>query len=224
VVDLHAAFGIAAALVSLLGYPIYALEFLGPGTGLRATLFRALGLRGGTSPRLVSWVLWTAVQAVIFSGADALGATDTNWLPLAYLAGCAGVSALAIRHGDRSVSALDLACGALGSASLVLLFGARNPLAALCLAIAADSLASVPTLWSVWKDPRNESLAGWLCFLLGGLLNLGALPSLDPRAWTFETAGYTLIVLVQQAWVVGRIALARRPRPLWNRRRDVHET
>lgn len=200
--------GLVAALVSLLGYPVYLLDMLGPGAGgWRARAFHVLRLRGGTRPRLVSWVIWTALQAVIFLGARAGGATDTNWLPVAYLLGCLAVSAVAAGVGDRDLGPVDLGFGALAVLSLVLLVGAREPRAALVLAILTDSLASAPTLWSVLRDPRHESLAGWLFFLAGGLLNTLAFPPID--AWSFETVGYTLVVVAQQGFVVGRLLWAR---------------
>ncbi len=196
--------GLVAALVSLLGYPVYLLDMLGPGDGgWRKRAFHALRLQGGTRPRLVSWVIWTALQAVIFLGARAGGATDTNWLPLAYFLGCLGVSVVAWWVGDRDLSRVDLGFGALAVLSLALLVGAREPRAALGLAILTDTLASAPTLWSVTRDPRQESLAGWLFFLAGGLLNTLAFPPF--HAWTFEAVGYTLVVVVQQGFVVGRI-------------------
>jgi hypothetical protein len=211
--DLQATAGIAAAIVSLLGYPIYALDLLGPGeAGWRRRLFLTLRLRGGTAPRLVSWVIWAAVQGVIYSGARELGAEATNWLPLAYFLGCAGISALALRFGERRIGVLDAVCGAMALASLALLLGADDAFSALCLAILTDTLASVPTLVAVWREPRGESLPGWVCFLAGGLLNFLALPTLDPRGWSFETAGYTCVVVLQQAYVVGRIMAAGRLR------------
>jgi len=200
--------GLLAALVSLLGYPVYLLDMLGPGAGgARAWAFHALRLRGGTRPRLVSWVIWTALQAVIFLGARAGGATETNWLPLAYGVGCLGVSAVALRVGDRSLSRVDVAFGSLALVSLVLLVGAEAPRLALMLAILTDTLAGVPTLWSAWREPRNESLAGWLLFLAGGLCNTLAFPPL--AGWSLETVGYTLVVVAQQGFVVGRIVLGK---------------
>jgi len=201
--------GLVAALVSLVGYPMYLLDMLGPGqSGWRKAAFAALRLRGGTRPRLVSWVIWTALQGVIFLGARAGGATDTNWLPVAYFLGCLGVSVAAWRVGDRSPGAFDLFFGGLALLSLLLLLGARDARAALLLAILTDTLASAPTLWSVLRHPRHESLAGWLFFLAGGLLNTLAFPPL--ASWSVETVGYTLVVLPQQGLVVGRILWARR--------------
>lgn len=207
----HEAFGLAAAGVSLLGYPIYALDFLGPGTSpVRQWFFRTLRLQGGTKPRLVSWLAWAAVQGVIFAGARAQGATDTNYLPLAYLIGCVAVAGLALRFGDRAVTRLDWACAILAAVSLALLLLAKDPVTALFLAIGTDTLAGVPTLVAVARDPRAESLTGWSCFFVGGLLNVFAFPSLNPATWTFEVVGYTLVVISQQGFVVGRILAARR--------------
>jgi len=201
--------GLVAALVSLVGYPVYVLDMLGPGEGgWRKAAFVALRLRGGTRPRLVSWVIWTALQGVIFLGARAGGATDTNWLPVAYFLGCLGVSVVAWRVGDRSPGTFDLVFGGLALLSLLLLVGAREPRAALLLAILTDTLASAPTLWSVLWHPRHESLAGWLSFLAGGLINTLAFPPIE--GWTLEIVGYTLVVVVQQGLVVGRLLWARR--------------
>lgn len=206
----HQTFGLAAAAVSFLGYPLYALDFLGPGTSpVRQWFFRVLGLRGGTQPRLVSWVVWAAVQGVIFAGARAQGATDTNYLPLAYFIGCSGVAVLALRFGNRVVTRLDAACGLLAGVSLLLLVLAEDPVTALFLAIFTDTVAGLPTLVAVARDPRSESLTAWAVFLVGGMLNVLAFPSLNPATWTFEVVGYTLVVISQQGFVVGRILVAR---------------
>ncbi len=207
--DHHEFAGLAAALVSMLGYPIYLLDFLGPGTApLRRRMFRALGLRGGTAPRLASWAIWAAVQGVIFTGARAQGATATNLLPLAYFVGCVTVTAAAARVGTRDVGRLDVVCFALAVVSLGLLVVVDDPVSALVLAIGTDTIAGVPTLVAVWRNPRSESLAGWVCFLTGAGLNFFALSSLDPRTWSIETAGYTIVVVAQQLFVVTRIILA----------------
>ena len=209
----HTLAGIAAAAVSMLGYPIYLLDFLGPGqASWRRRLFAALALRGGTAPRLASWTIWAAVQGVIFSGAREQGATATNLLPLAYFVGCVSVTVVAARFGTRDVSRLDGVCSALAVVSLTLLVVAHDPLSALVLAIVTDTIAGVPTLVAVWRDPRSESLAGWVCFLTGASINFLALSSLDPRTWTFQTAGYTVVVVAQQLFVVIRILSARHPR------------
>ncbi len=193
--------GYVAATISFLAYIPYIIEFVGGRTKthpLTYWIWKYGNLSGGTNPRQASWLVWAALQYVIFSSSREQGATDSAWIAFGYLIGSSLTAILLFWYGDKKWGKLDVFCGALAVASLILLYGTRNSFWALMLAIATDAIAAIPTIVSVTKEPKNESKLGWSVFLVGVLVNLGAIKELN-----FQEAGFSFYLLL----VIGYINL-----------------
>lgn len=203
----HQIFGWIAAGVTALAYPPYIVEFVGGWTKrhpLTRWMWTRLGLKGGTQPRQVSWLIWGALQLVILLSSRQQGASATTAIVLIYLIGSSSIGILSLKYGEKGWTRLDVACGFLGTASMVLLFVVKAPFWALLLAIATDGIAAIPTAVAVTANPEGESRVGWSLFFAGAVLNLFAV-----KTWNFQEAGYTFYLI----GVIGYVcANAWRPR------------
>lgn len=201
--------GVCAAIVSFAAYPLYLIEFMGWRTRRTEWLWRHFGLIGGTRPHVVSWIVWSLLQVVIFLSAHQEGAGASNLLPLAHFAGSSLIAIFASQYGVRAVTRLDTACGISAIGSLTLFLFIDSPWWALLLAIVTEFLAGLPTLIGVMKNPRDESLPGWTLFFLGGLLNLCACQGLISGQLSLHDSGYTIYILLFTGCISLRLWWAR---------------
>lgn len=198
-------FGWTAAAVSLVAYVPYIVEYIGGGTKthpLTRWMWRYLGLKGNTDPKQSSWLIWAALQLVIFQSSVAQGVSAPALIALGYLVGSSTNAVLLFKYGKGKWELVDYACAVLAAGSLFLLYETHEPFWALALAIVTDGIGAVSTLKSVTKDPTSESRAGWTMFLIGGSINL-----LTIKTWSFQEAGYTVYLIVVIGYVCARVWL-----------------
>ena len=128
-------------------------------------------IRGTVRPRLVSWAVWAVLAGVMTVSAFAEGAMASAVMTLITFIACATITILGWRRRSRDgMSRLDIVClvgAAVGIASLVVF---KNPLIALGVSVAVDSIAFIPTLIHAWVSPHEESLACFGLSATGGIL------------------------------------------------------
>jgi hypothetical protein len=139
-------------------------------------------LRREVRPNVVSWLVWTVAPLVgahvaLSSGAGFLEVART--VAAGVLSCFVVIAVLARSSGLPRVSVFDLVCGILALASIVLWVARALPYDATCVALLADTIATVPTVVHAWREPRGESLSPYLAGLLSSLLAL-------PGHYTFE--------------------------------------
>lgn len=191
--------GWVAAGISLLAYPVYAVEYIGGWTKtnpLTRWIWKLFGLHGETSPHHASWLIWAGLQYIIFRSSRDQGASATTWIILGYLIGSTTNAILLFWYGERKWSLLDYFCLCLGTISLALLYVQHDPFWALVLAIAADGSAAIPTVIGVTRKPKDESRLAWALFMTGALINVLAVDT-----WNFQEAGYTIYLLIVIGYV-----------------------
>src|SRR3989344_6906506 len=115
--------GVLAAAVSFLAYPPYIVEFMGGQTKANVLTrwmwqLKFLGLKGGTRPHQASWLIWSALQYVIFASSREQGASSSTWMTLGYLVGSGLCGLLLFWYGEKSWKPLDYICAALACVSL----------------------------------------------------------------------------------------------------------
>lgn len=135
-------------------------------------------LRDQASPRLASWGIWTAAQAVGTVAAVKAGQYPAACYVAACGAGCAAVVVLGWRAGGRDFGRQDAVCAILASAGVVLLAAAALlprmiPLSlAVAVSVVTDFLAYVPTFAHGWRRPREEPWRVYTLYAAGALLAL----------------------------------------------------
>jgi hypothetical protein len=174
--DIHAAFGIAAGIVSILGYVPYILSTI----------------RGKTKPNRASWWIWTAVGIVIAASYYSVGARDTLWLVLASsVFGPLIMAVLSFRYGEGGLTPFDRACLASSATGIFLWWFFSTPALALFMGITSDAIGYLPTMRKAWHNPLSEDKLTWLMFWAGGMLSLFAITT-----WSVEMAAYPLYFCV----------------------------
>lgn len=163
-------------------------------------------VRGRARPNRVTWLLWGLFPLVIFAAQRAQGVAELSWttasaglLPLLVLAASFGNPRAYWKSAPRDVLLLAAAL-----AGLALWAVTDDPNHALGLALAADILASLPTLHKAWREPRSESWPAYAVSALGFGISLLAVPKHSLQ----DTAFVAYIFLLNAALA---LLAARRP-------------
>src|ERR1700712_4671938 len=167
---------------------------LGAGFNLVGSSAYALStLRGRTRPNRVSWFVWSLAAFVAFSaqlsqhvGIRSLMTFMVGFGPLMIF-----LASFVNRKSYWRVTKFDLLCGALSLFALILwqITGVGNQ--AIALSIAADVLATVPTLTKAYENPSTEHALPFLTGFISAALTL-----LTLKTWSFAAGGFALYILV----------------------------
>ena len=107
------------------------------------------------------------------------GASWSIIIPLMTTINTAIISALAIRLGYAQFTKTDIACFGLGIGATVLWLFAHQPLVALFLVMAADSIFTIPTVVKTYRDPSSEPALLWFIYVVGASIGISASASFD---------------------------------------------
>lgn len=78
---------------------------------------------------------------------------------------------LSIKRGVGGLARLDLICYVAFAVSLTSYLITQNAVLALILLALTDTIAFIPTIVKIWRDPSSET---WIFFVVGGVLAAGA--------------------------------------------------
>lgn len=138
-------FGLAAGVVSIIGYIPYIRDVL----------------KSKTRPDRASWLIWTAQYSVLFATQVAHGATHSLWLVAMQLVGIIAVAMLSIKYGIGRIgrnNALLLASVGMG---LVLWYILNDAAIALFIALAIEWVGVILTAVKAYKYPGTETVLFW---------------------------------------------------------------
>ncbi|MDD5543822.1 MAG: hypothetical protein PHX83_11665 [Acidobacteriia bacterium] len=138
-------------------------------------------LRGQTKPNRATWWIWTVVGALLAASYYAVGARQTIWVPLSYVAGPFVIALLSFKFGEGGWSRLDQFSIAGAGISLLLWILTSRPLFALLLNLLIDFWGALPTLRKAYLRPEGEDRLAWSLFFVGNSLNFFAV---DNWKWT----------------------------------------
>jgi hypothetical protein len=136
-------------------------------------------VRGRTRPHRGTWLIWGILAIVVCVSQRAEGASWSLVLTASQAVLTAVVFALAIRHGEGGVTAVELSVMAVACAGIAGWFLAREPLVAVACVIAADLSAAAMMTPKAYRDPHSETLAMYALASVGGALAAGAVGTLD---------------------------------------------
>ena len=150
-------------------------------------------VRGNTKPNRVSWFLWALAPLIAFSAQISEGVGITSVMTF-----MVGFSPLAIflasfinRNAYWQITRFDIGCGLFSLAALALWAVTRTGNVAIVLSIAADGLATVPTLLKSWKRPETEDYRIFLYSTISAVITL-----LTLKSWDFAAYGFPLYILL----------------------------
>ena len=162
-------------------------------------------LRRQTKPNRATWWIWAIVDGLALESYQAVGATNTLWVPAVFFFGSLVVALMSLRYGEKGWHKLDKWCLGLASVSIVVRFVFKEPFFALCLNLFILMLGALPTIRKSWTDPAGEDKLAWTLFLVCCIINMFAIDK-----WNFEKAGLPIYALVTDIIIVVFLLLPRK--------------
>ncbi len=168
-----------------------------------ASYCRAM-FQGRAKPNRVSWMLWALAPLVAFAAEISEGVGLPSVLTLSVGVGplCVFLCSFAVRTGRWQIGPVDIACGVLSLCAIALWAISGRGTTAIALSIAADALASIPTVRKAISAPDTEHPLPYLAGMANATITLFTI-----RHWSFSTAGFPVYILAIAAILY---ALARR--------------
>ena len=128
---------------------------------------------------IVSWILWTILEALILASSLAAG-NKKPWLPIAYTFGALSVMAILFSKGLWIFGTVEL-IATIGCVFAMMLWFKLGPKWAIIAATIAMVVAGIPALFDIIRTPNPQSWWMWLgCSLAGLLTAIGA------KSWKIE--------------------------------------
>ena len=155
-------------------------------------------LKGKIKPNKVSWLLWTATPLIAFVaeikqgvGIQSLSTFIVGFIPLLVF-----IASFFNKQSAWKISRLDVICGILSFAGIILWAVTRVGNIAILFSILADMLAVVPTAIKSFNEPASEND---LVYLLGAV-SMG-ITLLTIRQWNFQTYGFPAYIFIANLFI-----------------------
>lgn len=149
-------------------------------------------IKGSVKPNKVSWLLWSIAPLIAFwaeikqgVGIQSLATFIVGFVPLLIF-----FASFLNKKASWKISKLDIACGVLSVAGLILWLITKVGNIAILFCILADGLGAVPTIIKSYKEPETES--DWVYSL--GIFN-SVIGLLVIKVWNFQHWGFPLYLL-----------------------------
>lgn len=167
--------GILAGVFSLMGFIPYLISVI----------------KRKTKPNRASWWIWATLGIIITISNYYAGARDTMWLLVCYTFSQLAIAVFSIKHGEGGWNTFDITCILGAVISIPLWWWTKDPLTAISINIAIDSLGALPTIKKSYFYPETEDLFSWLMFLTASTLNLAAL-----ETWSVTLSSYPIYLFL----------------------------
>jgi hypothetical protein len=157
--------------------------------------------KGVTRPHIFSWIIWTALTAIIFAVQYSSGAGAGAWATLVTCLCCLMIVIVAAKHGDKYITRMDWIMFIASLAAIPIWFFTDNPALAAVWAIFIDGMAYGPTMRKCWNRPHEEYVFTHLSanlkhvFSLLGMKTVSVATTLYPAALLFFNGALVAIIL-----------------------------
>lgn len=165
-------------------------------------------LKKSVQPHPYTWLVWTVVSAITFSGqvvkGAGVGAVPTGVAELFTLI----IFLFSLRYGFKQIRKIDtyfLVAALLGLIPWVL---TRDPTLSVVIVVTIDLIAFVPTLRKTWRHPATETPTLYSMNVLRHLLTLFSL-----QAYNIATVLHSIAMIVTNSLMTGLILRKRTPAP-----------
>jgi hypothetical protein len=162
--------------------------------------------KGRAKPHAFSWILWSLINAIVFAAQVTEHAGAGAWTTAATTVINAGISAYALKYGEKEFTRGDWICFLSALAALPLWVLTKNPLWSVILVSIIDTFGFFPTLRKSWNKPYQEVA---MTFVFSGFGFSFALASLDNYAlvnWLYPAVVLAtniifILTLLYRRWV-----------------------
>ncbi|TSC79249.1 MAG: hypothetical protein G01um101425_749 [Candidatus Peregrinibacteria bacterium Gr01-1014_25] len=161
-------------------------------------------LRRKAKPSKASWLIWAALDWIMFIGL--LHKHAVNGLIVGALIGATLVAILSLRYGMPGWTALDITCAIGATAGVALWLLLDNANACIIACAITMFIGSFPTFASAWKDPKRESREAWLLYFIACVIGLLAVPQWTiahaavPVSWTATESIMMFLLFLRPHW------------------------
>ncbi len=176
--------------------------------------------QGKIKPNIIGWSLWSFIALSLLLNYQNIGAGDNIWPTIFGFTNPLVITLLAIwKKGEKiKLNKLEYFCLFSCVVSVVLWwFWLGNPIYsqyALFVAIIADSFASLPTIFFVWKNPHDDRPLMWLFFAIGYGLGAGAIKDHNLANYSLPVYMFLVAVIVSVPLIKYRLK-AKIPLKAW---------
>ena len=174
--DLRIACGIAAVIIGLAGYAPY---FYGI-------------YKQRTRPHVFSWFIWGVLTGIAFAIQIKSGAGAGAWITGFTTLACLTIAAVALRHGEKTITRSDWLTFIAAMASIPLWLLTKDPLYSVLLISVIDALGFYPTFRKTWHKPWEETL---ISHFMNGAKWIFALAALEQISMNTAFYPFTLVFL-----------------------------
>lgn len=133
-------------------------------------------VKGETSPRKATWLVWAVGDIIAFAGTAV--AHKTNLLLLGASIGATTTFLLTLKFGKSGWLLEEKVCLALSGLAIVLWGYFGNSNVGIGLSLFALMIAAWPMYVSAWHNPEHEDKKGWIVFNLSSFIALFAVKHL----------------------------------------------
>lgn len=140
-------------------------------------------LKGKAKPNKVSWFVWTLAPLVAFWATvqQGVGVQSLFTFMVGFNPFLIFLASFVNKKAYWKITRLDLACGSLAVAGLILWKMTGTPNLAISFGILADAIAGIPTAIKSFQEPETENPNLYLGSSIAALITL-----LTIKAWHFE--------------------------------------
>lgn len=160
----HELLGIAAGVLAFATIIPYAWDIIG----------------GITKPNVVTYFVWTVLQAIAIAGQYEAGASWSVFLLIGTTVNTGLIFLLAIAgYGYKEYTRADTIAIVLAVPALLILAFTHHPVLAILLPVIADGIGAIPTLVKTRKHPETEERLAWFLMIVASALGILATEKLD---------------------------------------------
>lgn len=188
--DYKTILGILAVLVGLISYIPYYRDIL----------------RGSTKPHPFSWFAFALMLGITFFAQLVTGGGAGAWVNGVSAVAVFGIAILSLSKGDREITTFDWFCFAGALLGIVLWRATNNPLTAVIIVAATDTIAFAPTFRKAYLRPHEETMSLFIFSAAKYAISLFALLVFTPTTALFP------VVLVASNLALVFLLIVRRRR------------
>ncbi|MFA6050282.1 MAG: hypothetical protein WC761_03760 [Candidatus Paceibacterota bacterium] len=119
-------------------------------------------LKGTVRPRPLSWLGWALLLGVaLFSQILERGFDATMLISFSSAIICTTIFILSMTRSHSKNESFDYICLFLGIVCMIVYFTSKDAFVTTVFSIVSDLLVGIPTVLSVYKNPRAEDMLAW---------------------------------------------------------------
>lgn len=150
-------------------------------------------VKGKVKPNRVSFLMWSLAPLVAFFAQlkSGVGIQSLMTLTVGLSPLCIFIASFFNKNSEWKLTKFDLTCGGLSFIGFIIYLITKDAVLAVALSIAADGLASLPTITKSFSYPETENGSPYLASAISAVLTM-----LTFKTWNFINAGFSVYIFI----------------------------